>query len=315
MSVFLPESVFAPLVPAAKRAGARFGRLGSELDESFRVDWSTGRIDANAARITDACVEALGLEGEALAAGLIELAEGGMAILEPPGDATDPVGIPWRLLSNPLVGDVLSPQLLSRFGIGPAITPALSHRSLIERFPEAPGEVTSLENLERLGAITEAWFLEDLWNGVVRAAEAIGNAVKDLFFPPPEDPKLTLENLATCIGEIQGTVVPWGVKVCFSQDCAIIVSKALTGGASAGKAAVEAALKGVLGLGLPAAIAGPAGIISEIVKGPVGWAMLAIGWYTGISLLANNTPRGVCLVFIWPVTGGFFWYAEGIPEP
>jgi hypothetical protein len=95
----------------------------------------------------------------------------------------------------------------------------------------------------------------------------------------------------------------WGVEVCFDNTCGNIVANALLMGAGG---PVAAALNALVG--------GTAGTIEAAVDaagGIAAFALAAISFYTGASMLANITAKGVCLQALWPITGGFIWWAAG----
>jgi hypothetical protein len=221
------------------------------------------------------------------------------------------------MLNWPLLPQALSPMLLAELGIGPGM-PGGARAALLGRFGNVPAEVTDLQNLERLGQVA----LVNLLNPVAMTGgpdlRDLDDALQVKVKPKTDVPKfpptgvgavdVVLQALG-CVAETELIAHWWGVELCWDQDCADAIGKALAGGAAPAVAKGFAEFFSTLASGLGSQAAKEAA--AKAVGGLVVLALLFVGLYTGLSLLANNTPRGCCLQIPWPVTGGFIWWAAG----
>jgi hypothetical protein len=301
--------------PSAQING-QLSRLGSRVREVSSLNVESGEVEADERAILGAFTEALGAEqGGPWGEEYIQLLGDGFAVLAIP-EQGPPVVFPWHLLIAPAWPQVLSPRLLlSTFGIGPGGTPTAAREVMTHRFPNVPAAVVDERNLEYLGQVSLLRFIGNpvgLWKEEIDAFEGAttvtilpgggsttpgassGNAFVD-----------AVNQAVACIKNVTVNAHWWGVEVCFDNTCGNIVANALLMGAGGG-GPVAAALNALVG--------GTAGTIEAAVDaagGIAAFALAAISFYTGASMLANITAKGVCLQALWPITGGFIWWAAG----
>ncbi|HEV7551672.1 MAG TPA: hypothetical protein VGP65_08320, partial [Candidatus Angelobacter sp.] len=261
---------------------------------------------------TKAFVTALGkADADIWVPDFLSLAREGFAVLrpaEPRGEAG--VVFPWRLLLPPMNPKILTWPLLAQFGIGLGSTPATARAVCAERFPNVPAAVIGDQNLELLGQIS----LWDFQRG--RIWDDLEHLDKTIDFPikpsggsgtiAGSGGKAPLSDLVAqieaCLKNVEIRAHWWGFEFCFDKTCGDFVANVLM---TAGAPLLITALKALVqGTGIIAGVIAAAG-------GLVAAAIEVIGFYTGVSMAANNTEKGVCLQCIWPITGGFVWWAAG----
>jgi hypothetical protein len=308
------------LTPAARQLNDRLERMGRRLDEIGSIDFTDGSATADEGALREVFVETLGPEeGEAWAREFTAMSRDGYAVLHKPGRGEQGVAFPWRMLNWPLLPQALSPMLLAELGIGPGM-PGAARASLLDRFDNVPAEVTDPQNLERLGQIGLVNMLDPVAETNKPDLRDLDDALQVKVKPHTDSPKVstgvggvdTVVQALVCVSETEIIVHWWGVELCWDHDCADAIGKALAGGGSLVLAPAFKAFFTAVGAGISSAsLAAGVKAAALAVGGPVVLALLVIGVYTGLSILANNTSRGCCLQSPWPVTGGFVWWAAG----
>jgi hypothetical protein len=292
----------------------QLSRLGSGVREVSSLNVESGEVEANERAILGAFTEALGAEqGGPWGEEYIQLLGDGFAVLATP-EQGPPVVFPWHLLIAPAWPQVLSPRLLlSTFGIGPGGTPTAAREVMTHRFPNVPAAVVDERNLEHLGLVS---FLRFIGNPVglskadIDAFESattvtiLSGGGSTTFGASSGNAFVDAVNQAVaCMKNVTVNAHWWGVEVCFDNTCGNIVANALLLGAGAPIGAALNALAGGSATTLEAAIEAAGGVAAVVLAG--------ISVYTGLSMLANITAKGVCLQALWPITGGFIWWAAG----
>ncbi len=134
------------------------------MSGQLRLNYFSGTAEFYEAEIRGAFIDALGQEeGEVWAREFVMLLRDDFAVLQRPEQSGDiGVVVPWRLLVQPARPEILSPMLLTEFGIGPNMTPVTTRAVMTQRFHNVPASVLDEQNLEKLSQIAMFGMLRSL---------------------------------------------------------------------------------------------------------------------------------------------------------
>ena len=313
--VMVPEVLVEQLAPVMRETSAHFQRMIDELDQLARLDFRTGVVDLqDEQRINDILLAGFGRDaGERYARGLRDVAREGLAVLIE-DDQGSGIAVPWALLRESTSDTILSNGLLSEFGFGPAASSHMTRSRLTETFPDVPARLLTDESQEWLHQAAFRSFLDGMINTLKGYVEVIFGqqwTIKLAEPAPAQPPADPVQEVIDCFKTSEWSVRWWGIEICLDQACGDKLANLLL----AGKAdSIAAALGSLVNDIISGSVVGMSAIVAAAIKifgGAVAAALTAIALYTALMLRANNTPRGVCLVFPWPLTGGLFWWARG----
>jgi hypothetical protein len=345
------EKFITELKPVVVAATNRTQSLIDALIGNFEIDWATGKSRiGSSTQIVTAFQRILEDDNvDDLAVSFLATLSDGFAVGRDPMSPEDSrfCPIPWRSLFHEPSLASMTVKDWDWLGIR-RDSSASEIAASVRRFPNHPDYVLEQAHLDSLagsagfyiGLLNEhtelpprpsGFALRRVWKdtvpggdiGVLRQGLGGDEPPKGAPAPPPGPDYAQIANaflsfikeIGECLATAQWSIqwalfYPLGVRICLGAACAQKVAnalKALLGTSSGSIVATIGALfaKGLLTWGQ---------LLSSL--GWVGLAMLHFASYWTAMILANVTPRGVCIIHLFPwnsaLSGGVFnGWAEG----